>query len=48
MDRTPTDPGDTSASYPLRVVSAVPEYQDYLFQQWSHGVFDDYWRQLGI
>jgi hypothetical protein len=30
----PTDPGDTSASYALRVVSAVPEYQDYLFQQW--------------
>jgi uncharacterized protein len=26
----------------------VPEYEDYLFEQWTHGAFDDYWRQLGI
>lgn len=25
-----------------------PEYEDYLFDQWEHGVFDDYWRKLGI
>jgi len=29
-------------------LSAAPEYEDYLFQQWSHGVFDDYWKQPGI
>src|SRR3954465_13621220 len=29
-------------------VSAAPEYEEYLFEQWSHGVFDDYWKQLGI
>jgi hypothetical protein len=26
----------------------VPEYEDYLFAQWTHGAFDDYWKQLGI
>ncbi|SFK64924.1 CocE/NonD family hydrolase [Amycolatopsis sacchari] len=30
---------------PLRF---VPRYEDYLLQQWEHGVFDDYWRQPGI
>jgi putative CocE/NonD family hydrolase len=29
-------------------LGATPEYEDYLFEQWSHGVFDDYWRQAGI
>jgi uncharacterized protein len=29
-------------------VSASPEYEDYLFEQWSHGVFDDFWKQPGI
>jgi uncharacterized protein len=29
-------------------VSAAPQYEDYLFEQWSHGVFDDYWKQPGI
>lgn len=29
-------------------VSLVPEYEDYLFEQWEHGEFDDYWKQLGI
>jgi putative CocE/NonD family hydrolase len=29
-------------------VSAAPEYEDYLFEQWSRGVFDDYWKQPGI
>jgi len=23
----------------------VPEYENYLFEQWEHGNFDDYWRQ---
>jgi uncharacterized protein len=29
-------------------VSAAPEYEDYLFEQWSHGRFDDFWKQPGI
>ena len=29
-------------------VSAAPEYEDYLFEQWSHGAFDDFWKQPGI
>ena len=30
---------------PLRWVS---EYEDYLFEQWTAGTFDDYWKQAGI
>jgi putative CocE/NonD family hydrolase len=41
MARMPWHPGDSP-------VSAAPEYEDYLFEQWSHGVFDDYWTQTGI
>ncbi len=26
----------------------VPEYEDYLFQQWEHAEFDDYWKQVGL
>jgi uncharacterized protein len=26
----------------------APEYEDYLFEQWTHGSFDAYWQQLGI
>ena len=29
-------------------LSLAPEYEDYVFEQWEHGVFDDYWKQLGI
>jgi uncharacterized protein len=29
-------------------VSLAPEYEDYLFEQWEHGEFDEYWKQLGI
>ena len=29
-------------------VALAREYEDYLFEQWEHGVFDDYWKQLGI
>jgi putative CocE/NonD family hydrolase len=25
-----------------------PRYEDYLFDQWEHGAFGDYWRKLGI
>lgn len=26
----------------------VPEYEDYLLDQWRRGTFDDYWRQTGL
>ncbi|MDP3179697.1 MAG: CocE/NonD family hydrolase [Spirochaetaceae bacterium] len=26
----------------------LPEFEDYLFDQWSHGAYDGFWRQLGI
>jgi putative CocE/NonD family hydrolase len=26
----------------------VPDYESYLFEQWTRGAFDEYWRQLGI
>lgn len=29
-------------------VSLAPAYEAYLFEQWTHGVFDDYWKQPGI
>jgi putative CocE/NonD family hydrolase len=29
-------------------VSAAPDYEDCLFEQWSHGAFDEFWRQPGI
>ncbi len=39
--RMPWKPGHS----PLR---HHPDYEAYLFEQWTHGAFDDYWRQLGI
>jgi putative CocE/NonD family hydrolase len=29
-------------------LSAVPEYEDYVFDQWEAGDFDGFWKQLGI
>ena len=29
-------------------LSAAPDYEDYLFEQWSHGKFDDFWKRPGI
>jgi uncharacterized protein len=29
-------------------LGAAPEYEDYLFEQWSHGTFDEFWRRPGI
>ena len=29
-------------------VSAAPDYEDYLFEQWSHGLFDEFWKQPGL
>ena len=39
--RMPWKPGHS----PLR---AHPDYEAYLFEQWRHGPFDAFWRQLGI
>ena len=29
-------------------VRHAPEYEAYLFEQWTHGAFDEYWQRLGI
>lgn len=29
-------------------LSLMPDYEDYVYEQWEHGVFDDYWKQVGI
>ena len=29
-------------------LSAAPEYEAYLFEQWQQGLFSDYWTQLGL
>jgi hypothetical protein len=29
-------------------LGAAPEYEEYLFEQWSHGRFDEFWRQPGL
>ncbi|MBV8037771.1 CocE/NonD family hydrolase [Roseateles sp.] len=29
-------------------VTAAPEYEAYLFEQWRHGSFDDYWRRPAL
>ena len=39
--RMPWKPGHSPVRW-------APEYEDYLFEQWTHGEFSDYWKQLGI
>jgi uncharacterized protein len=39
--RMPWHPGQSP-------VSAAPDYEDYLFEQWTHGNFDEYWQQPGL
>ncbi len=29
-------------------ISLIPEYENYVYEQWQHGRFDDFWKQLGI
>ncbi len=29
-------------------LSLAPEYEDYTFEQWRHGDFDAYWKQMGL
>ena len=41
MARMPWHRGDS----PL---TAAPDYEDYLFEQWSHGTFDEFWKQPGL
>ena len=37
----PWKPGHT----PL---SSIPDYEAYVLDQWRHGAFDDYWKQVGL
>lgn len=32
----------------LSPVSAAPEYEDYMFQQWSRSEYSDYWKRPGL
>jgi hypothetical protein len=41
FQKMPWQPGNSP-------ISLVPEYEDYLFEQWQHGDFDPYWQQAGI
>lgn len=29
-------------------ISLVPEFENYVYEQWEHGKFDEFWKQLGI
>jgi putative CocE/NonD family hydrolase len=29
-------------------LSAAPDYEAYVFDQWEHGTFDAYWKQMGL
>jgi putative CocE/NonD family hydrolase len=29
-------------------LTPVPEYEDYVYDQWEHGTFDGFWKQVGI
>ena len=29
-------------------LSLIPEYESYVYEQWEHGTFDAFWKQLGI
>jgi uncharacterized protein len=29
-------------------LSLIPDYESYVYEQWEHGRFDAYWKQLGI
>ena len=29
-------------------ISLVPDYENYVYEQWEHGRFDGFWKQLGI
>ncbi len=29
-------------------ISLIPDYERYVYEQWQHGNFDDFWKQIGI
>jgi putative CocE/NonD family hydrolase len=29
-------------------ISVIPDYERYVYEQWQHGNFDDFWKQVGI
>jgi uncharacterized protein len=29
-------------------ISLIPDYENYVYEQWQHGSFDAFWKQLGI
>jgi putative CocE/NonD family hydrolase len=29
-------------------ISLIPDYENYVYEQWEHGTFDDFWKQIGI
>jgi len=29
-------------------LSLIPDYERYVYEQWQHGAFDGYWKQLGL
>jgi putative CocE/NonD family hydrolase len=29
-------------------LSLIPDYESYVYEQWEHGSFDEYWKQLGL
>ena len=29
-------------------ISLIPDYEAYVYEQWEHGAFDDFWKQPGI
>lgn len=29
-------------------LSPIPDYESYVYEQWEHGTFDAYWKQLGL
>jgi putative CocE/NonD family hydrolase len=29
-------------------ISLIPDYEDYVYEQWEHGVFDGFWKRVGI
>ena len=29
-------------------ISLIPDYENYVYEQWEHGKFDGFWKQLGI
>jgi len=29
-------------------ISLIPDYERYIYEQWQHGNFDDFWKQAGI